>query len=85
VLPLYLVDLHRTVVSLGTLLSRVAPALAGGAVVAGMAVAVTRTGWPDLAVLMVSGVVTVGVMALLGYRLRHVLRELRSAGVPAEG
>jgi O-antigen/teichoic acid export membrane protein len=85
VLPLYLVDLHRTGVSLGTLLSRVAPALAGGAVVAGMAVAVTRTGWPDLAVLMVSGVVTVGVMALLGYRLRHVLRELRSAGVPAEG
>ncbi|WP_229068336.1 lipopolysaccharide biosynthesis protein [Actinoplanes sp. DH11] len=81
VLPLYLVDLARSGVSLVSLASRLAPAVLGGAVVAGAAVLITRTGWPDLAILALSGVVAAGVVAVLGYRMRHVVRELRTAGV----
>lgn len=80
VLPLYLVELRRTGVTLGTLAARVAPAVLGGAVIAGVAWSATRAGWHDLVVLAVCGVVAPAVVGLLGYRLRHVVGELRAAG-----
>jgi O-antigen/teichoic acid export membrane protein len=84
VLPIYLYELHRTGVSVASLASRVAPAVLGAAAVAAVAVLATRAGWPDLVVLAVSGVAAAATTALLGYRLRHAVGELRSAGVAAE-
>jgi PST family polysaccharide transporter len=83
VLPMYLYELHRTGVTLGSMWKQVSPALFGALVVAAVAVLTGRAGWPDLLVLALSGVTALATMALLGYRLRSTVRELRSAGEPA--
>jgi len=83
VLPLYLYELHRTEISLASMGSRVAPAILGAAAVAAVALLAARAGWVDLVVLAVAGVAAVAAMALLGYRLRHAVRALRSAGAGA--
>jgi len=83
VLPLYLYELHRTEIPLTSMGSRVVPAVLGAAAVAAVALLAARAGWADLVVLAVAGVAAVATMALLGYRLRHAVRALRSAGAGA--
>ncbi|BBH68033.1 lipopolysaccharide biosynthesis protein [Actinoplanes sp. OR16] len=85
VLPFYLFELHRDGIRATKFGARLVLPLAGAAVAAGICAGVVALGLPDLLTLVIGGTAGLAVMALLGYRLRGVLRELRATGAqPAE-
>jgi O-antigen/teichoic acid export membrane protein len=82
VAPLYLYELRRAGVSPAALASRLAtPALASGGV-AVCALLAARLIAIDLVVILVAGLAAAAALALLMYRMRGVLRSLRSVGEP---
>jgi PST family polysaccharide transporter len=79
VLPLYLYELNRAGISPTALGARVVVPLIGAAAAAAAALAAARVIPVDLLALAVAGVAGVAAMGLLVYRMRGVLRALRTA------
>jgi O-antigen/teichoic acid export membrane protein len=79
VLPLYLYELNRAGISPAALGARVLVPLVGAATAAAAALAAARVIPIDLLALAVAGLAGVAAMALLVYRMRGVLRSLRTA------
>ncbi|MBX7267818.1 lipopolysaccharide biosynthesis protein [Micromonospora sp. Llam7] len=80
ILPLYLASLRRTGIAPRPVVARLGAPLLGAAAVAAVALLVARTGAVDLVVLAVSGATALAAIGVLGYRQRHVVRELRTVG-----
>jgi hypothetical protein len=79
VLPLYLYELRRVGIAPGALGARVAVPALGALAAAAAALAAGRVIPVDLLALAVAGAAGVVAMALLVYRMRGVLRSLRTA------
>ncbi|MEU4563807.1 lipopolysaccharide biosynthesis protein [Actinoplanes sp. NPDC023936] len=80
VLPFYLYELYRAGIRPAQVGARLLLPIVGALVAAAICVGVVALGLPDLLTLAVGGVAGAGVMVLLAYRLRGVLRELRAIG-----
>ncbi|MDO3704291.1 oligosaccharide flippase family protein [Micromonospora sp. C28SCA-DRY-2] len=82
ILPLYLLALRRSGIPSLPVAARLAPPLVGAVAVAAVALLVARVGAVDLVVLAVAGVAALATIGVLGFRLRHVVRDLRTIGQP---
>ncbi|MEV6811674.1 oligosaccharide flippase family protein [Micromonospora sp. NPDC051296] len=80
ILPLYLVSLRRVGIAALPVAVRLGPPLLGAAVVVAVALLMARVTAIDLVVLAVAGVTALAAIGVLGYRLRHVVRELKTVG-----
>jgi O-antigen/teichoic acid export membrane protein len=81
VLPIYLYELRRVGITPGRVGRRLALPLAFAAGVGAVAAGVHRLIPPDLLALVIAGVVTAATMGLLVYRMRAVIRTLRTVEV----
>jgi PST family polysaccharide transporter len=84
VLPIYLRELHRVGVPAREFGRRLLLPIAGAALVGVVAWTASTTIHHDLLALLVAGTTSLAVLALLVYRLRSTLRDLRAATPPTE-
>ncbi|MDM4718580.1 oligosaccharide flippase family protein [Micromonospora sp. WMMA1363] len=80
IFPLYLTALRRAGIRTLSVAARLGPPLLGAVAVVLVALLMARAGAIDLVVLAVAGVTTLAAIGLLGYRLRGVIRELKTVG-----
>ncbi|MEH1125128.1 lipopolysaccharide biosynthesis protein [Micromonospora sp. CPCC 206061] len=84
VLPIYLFEMRRVGIPPGAFTWRLALPVAGALAVAAVAAVAGRLSSIDLVVLAIAGFAALATIALLGYRMRGVLRSLRTVGATAE-
>jgi PST family polysaccharide transporter len=82
VVPIYLYELRRAGIGTGALAGRLATPALVSIVVAGCGVLASLFISIDVVALAVAGLAAMAAMALLLYRMRGVLRSLRSVGEP---
>jgi PST family polysaccharide transporter len=84
VAPIYLYELRRAGIGVGALAGRLVTPVLASLVVAGCAVLASLFIAIDVVALLVAGTVAMAAVALLLYRMRGVLKSLRTVGEPVE-